>query len=296
MEFQQLKTFCTVAKLLSFHKAADTLNYAQSTISAQIKALEDDLGVSLFNRLSKKITLTEAGTRFLNYANKILEIEKEAKTNLIGDNKSNTTINLEVSETIANFVLPPIINKFLSQHKNTDIIITNCDYQNLVKNLEKGITDIAIIIDESTSSKNLLVEFIGAEKLLFVTYPENPLTKMDELDIDLIKKQPILINKSNCAHIVLFKQLSSLGVVNPDKLIEFSSLETIKQTIQSGIGIALLPEISVAMEIALGRMAILPLLQEDPIEVPMLMVWHKNKWIDPVLQLFMETLRQTLAK
>ncbi len=75
MELRQLKTFRTVATLLSFHRAADVLNYAQSTISAQIRALEEDLGVRLFDRLGKRIVLTDAGELLSQYAQKMLDIE-----------------------------------------------------------------------------------------------------------------------------------------------------------------------------------------------------------------------------
>ena len=76
MELRQLKTFQTVARLMSFNRAAEILNYAQSTVSAQIKLLEEECGVPLFNRLGKRIQLTSAGRILIQYSQKMLEIEK----------------------------------------------------------------------------------------------------------------------------------------------------------------------------------------------------------------------------
>jgi DNA-binding transcriptional LysR family regulator len=75
MELRQLKTFLTVSQLLSFNRAAGSLNYAQSTVSAQIKALEDELAVPLFDRLGKRVVLTEAGDLLARYARKMLDME-----------------------------------------------------------------------------------------------------------------------------------------------------------------------------------------------------------------------------
>ena len=82
MEIRHLKTFLGVAKALSFNKAAEHLNYAQSSVSAQIQALEEELGVQLFDRLGRRILLTEAGIRLLDYAEKILQLVDETRAEL----------------------------------------------------------------------------------------------------------------------------------------------------------------------------------------------------------------------
>ncbi|MGA7644044.1 MAG: LysR family transcriptional regulator, partial [Syntrophobacteraceae bacterium] len=84
MELRQLKTFLMVAKLLSFNRAADALNYAQSTVSVQIRGLEEEFGVPLFDRLGKQVVLTEAGQVLMRYAQKMLDIEEETHCEVAG--------------------------------------------------------------------------------------------------------------------------------------------------------------------------------------------------------------------
>ena len=84
MEIRLLKTFLTVAGLLSFNKAAERLNYAQSSISAQIQALETQLGVRLFDRLGRRILLTEAGEQLIPYAEKIIDLADETQAEIGG--------------------------------------------------------------------------------------------------------------------------------------------------------------------------------------------------------------------
>ena len=84
MELRQLKTFQTVARLLNFNRAAEILNYSQSAVSTQIKLLEEELGVSLFDRLGKSVCLTEAGHMLVQYSQKMLDIEKETLAKVSG--------------------------------------------------------------------------------------------------------------------------------------------------------------------------------------------------------------------
>ena len=85
MELRQLKTFRTVATLLHFNRAAELLNMAQSTVSAQIQVLEEELGTRLFERMNRRIVLTPAGERLLRYAGKLLDLEEEARGEVAAD-------------------------------------------------------------------------------------------------------------------------------------------------------------------------------------------------------------------
>ena len=88
MELRQLKTFQKVSTLLSFNRAAEALHYAQSTVSAQIKALEDELGVPLFDRMGNQIVLTDSGERLLLYAQRLLVVEEETYAEVTGKKRS----------------------------------------------------------------------------------------------------------------------------------------------------------------------------------------------------------------
>lgn len=98
MEIRQLRSFQTVANLLSFNKAADRLNYAQFSISAQIQALEEELGVQLFDRLGRRVRLTEAGTQLLEYANKILDLVNESHSEMAGAKEPLGSLTIRIPE------------------------------------------------------------------------------------------------------------------------------------------------------------------------------------------------------
>ena len=112
MELRELKTFQKVAILLSFNLAADALHYAQSTVSAQIKSLEDDLGVPLFHRLGKKISLTEAGENLLKHSQRLLAMVEETYTATTGRGMLEGSLSIRVPQTVAAYYLPDI-NAFI---------------------------------------------------------------------------------------------------------------------------------------------------------------------------------------
>jgi len=96
MEIRQLRSFQSVANLLSFNKAADRLNYAQSSISAQIQALEEELGLQLFDRLGRRVLLTEAGSQLLKYANKILDLVDESHSEMTAAKEPRGSLTIRI--------------------------------------------------------------------------------------------------------------------------------------------------------------------------------------------------------
>lgn len=112
MELRQLRTFLTVARLNSFNQAASVLNYAQSTVSEQIRVLEQDLDVRLFVRAGKQIILTEAGERLLKYAQRIIDLEEETKSDIQDQGELHGSLSLRVPETVSIHLLPAVLNAF----------------------------------------------------------------------------------------------------------------------------------------------------------------------------------------
>src|SRR5262245_23144064 len=109
MEFRNLSTFLAVAKTLSFSQAAQMLDYAQSTVTVQIQALEEELGVPLFDRLGRRVALTEAGNQLLWYAQKFVELEKEAHTVISNDPEPAGVLTIGAPETTCAYRLPPLL-------------------------------------------------------------------------------------------------------------------------------------------------------------------------------------------
>ena len=161
MEIRQLKAFQTVATLLSFTQAAEQLNYAQSSISAQIQTLEEELEVKLFDRMGRRIMLTDAGQRLLNYSGKILDLEEETRAEVTESKEPEGSLTIRIPETFGIHYLPSIIMRFQDRFPKIRLHFITCEHEGLQKDLRKGITDLAFLLSESIQAGDLISEALG---------------------------------------------------------------------------------------------------------------------------------------
>lgn len=293
MELRQLKTFQTVARLSSFNRAAEVLNYAQSTVSVQIKLLEEEFGVPLFNRLGKSIRLTEAGQMLMRYSQKMLDIEKETLAKVSSWEEPHGSISIRIPQSIGTYLLPSVLSKFQACFPKVGFDISTCAYNELIPELKTGITDIAFLLADSIPFSELKSELLRIETLVIVSNPEHHLAMQSAVQIRDLSGQTILLPKHDCSYKMLFEQILTEEKVDPATFIELNSLESIKQCVLKGIGVAMIPMMSIKKEIAQKTIAILPW-AEEKLETAVLMIWHKDKWISPILQAFMDTAREVM--
>ena len=293
MELRQLKTFQTVARLSSFNRAAKVLNYAQSTVSAQIKLLEEEFGAPLFNRLGKKIHLTEAGQMLMRYSQRMLDIEKETLANVSTWEEPHGSISIRIPQSIGTYLLPSVLSKFQSSFPRVGFDISTCAYNELIHELKTGITDIAFLLADSIPFAELKSEVLRIETLVLVSNPEHHLAMQSAVQIRDLSGQTILLPKHDCSYKMIFEQILTEEKVMPATFIELNSLESIKQCVLKGIGVAMAPMMSIKKEIAQEKIAILPW-AEEKLETAVLMIWHRDKWISPALRAFMDNAREVM--
>ena len=295
MEIRQLRTFQTVATLLSFTRAAERLNYAQSSISAQIQALEQELDVKLFDRMGRSILLTDAGERLLQYAGKILDLEKETRAEVADVKEPEGALTIRIPETFGVHRLPPVIRRFRDRFPKIRMHFITCAHEGLQKDLRKGITDLAFLLAESIQAADLEAEILGVESLVVVAHPKHPLAAQPVVHTRDLEGETLLLSRVDCSYRRYFQWILDQEKVRPGTLLEFNSVAAIKQCVMEGIGITILPEVAVAQEIANGRLAGLAW-EAGELEVAILMIWYKEKWLSPTLKAFMEMTREVFEK
>jgi DNA-binding transcriptional LysR family regulator len=294
MELRNLKTFKMVAGLLSFQRAAQALNYAQSTVSAQVRALEDELGVPLFERLGRAILLTEAGERLLPYAEKLLSLAEETRAEVASGLPAQGMLTIRVPETLAIYRLPAIITWFRRRWPGVGLTLTVCAHDSLAGDLAKGITDLAFLLAESIVAPELEVEALAIEPLVVVAPPGHPLAARPACGLSALEGLDLLLTRSDCSYRKPFQQALAQEGVRPGGILEFNSIEAIKRCVAAGLGLSLLPRVAVEGELRRGQLAALSL-EQGEMEVAVLMVWQRDKWLSPGLRAFMEAARQGLA-
>ncbi|MDD9268443.1 LysR family transcriptional regulator [Paenibacillus sp. GCM10023248] len=244
MDLKTLKTFQLIVKYGSFIRAAQEMNYVQSTVTMQIKKLESELGVLLIER-GKEIGLTEAGRLFYEQSLQIVKSMENLQSSL-SDLTSGETghIRIGVTEPTASYRLPGILEKFMSAYPNIRISIEISNTPALTERILKGEIDFSICTAPSISSEFYFEPLFQEE--FVVLMPENhPLSQKDVLEPDDFRGHRLLITSSTCPYRrKLELVMQEKGNVTLDTM-EIGSMTALKFYVEKGIGIALVPKITV---------------------------------------------------
>ncbi|MCH5456609.1 LysR family transcriptional regulator [Bacillus cereus] len=292
MEIKQLITFKVAAHTLNFTQTAKKLNFAQSSVTAQIKTLEAELGTPLFERLGKRLFLTEAGRKFQLYADKMIALSNEAKTAVKDDEEIAGTLIIGAQESQCTYRLPSILKRFKIQFPKIKLIFKPAHSNKDAKEqLMEGKVDLAFILDECKTEDVLHVEPLMKEELKVVAAPTHRLLEQTTAAIKDLESETLLLTELGCSYRTLFEELFRWEDVYPANKIEFVSVEAIKQCVIADLGIAVLPAIVVEKDIREGTIKELHL--ENTISpIYTQIAWHKDKWMTVPLQQFIDVTRE----
>lgn len=291
MESRHLFTFLVVVETGSFTRAAQKLDYAQSSITAQIQALEHELGQPLFDRISKKIILTDAGRRLIPFAQEIARMHTLAQDALRSDSELTGSLRIGAPESLAAFRLPGIIKEFRAKYPKVQIILKPGACWELTDLVRSGELDLAFLLQPEIEVKDLVIETLVEEQMTLIAPPNHPLLNLTEVEPLHLKAETILHTEAGCSYRTLFERhLNSYGVF-PDPTLEFWSIEAIKQCVMANLGIAFIPLVTVNNELAEGKLCSLRWNDESQ-RVSTQIAYHHKKWKSPVLTEFLLTVQE----
>ncbi len=294
MEFRELKTFQVVASLLSFNNAANVLHLAQSTVSAQIRSLENSLGKELFLRAGKSISLTAAGVQLLNYTQRLINIEKEIESVLGNLNDRYGTLIIKTPQSVSSYIMPDVIKEFHLIYPKIGFDIDWCTSYNLTDMFNSGIIDLAFLITDSFEDRNLQVEELIKIKLVLAVNGQNELLRNKKVTIDKLNSKTLLFAKSECNYRKILQKALIHAEIKPEKIIEINSLDAIKKLLIQENGIAFLPEMVITEEVSKGLLKTLNWSGTD-LNAKLVMIWSKEKHISEPLNAFMMMVRKSFT-
>jgi DNA-binding transcriptional LysR family regulator len=238
VDIRLLKTFCIVAKLENITQAAELLNFTQPTVSAQIRTLEEHFGVQLFERIGKKLYITDAGKCLVDPSEKILRIYGETVTRIKSFSEVHYT-RIGISTSYINYFLSPALLQLqtsgIAGQFNVEICFNSSQVLNGVNNNKY---DIGIVHD-CVSEKCINTIMIHSEKLVWVGHKN----MIKDKDCPRINDYPVINFRQGCTFRILCdKQLQKQGL---NSTFEYSDFDAVKNAMTEGLGIALLPQIVV---------------------------------------------------
>jgi DNA-binding transcriptional LysR family regulator len=291
MELRQLRIFSILANELNFTRAAERAHCVQSNVTVQIRSMEHELGVRLFERLGKQVRLTEHGQRLLPYAKRILLLLEEAGRVIADESNPSGTLIVGSPESVLTYRLPPVLHLFRESFPQVDLVLRATNSRGLVSQLEQGTLDLGIVIDDKLDDPRLQVERLCQEPLTLLAHPSHRLLRQPAVGPYDLREEAFLLTDAGCAYRSRLEEVLAKEDVTPRAVVEFTSVETIKQCAILGMGIACLPSMIAISEIAAGKLAALPWSGSD-LTMQSQVVWHKDKWLSPAIKAFLSLLKK----
>ncbi len=247
MELTHLKYFVTVAEELHFGRAARRLNVSQPPLSQQIMKLEDELGVKLFNRSSRVVTLTEAGKIFLEEARSILhraELTTERMALLAGGHCG--ILSLGFNEPVLNTILPEAVSKFRRKYPDVELRLFEMETAAQLTALRGREIDLALLRTFGDSPEEFAARLLYREHYLLALPPDHPLLKLETVPLEKLKDRELIMftRRSNPnIHRCILEALRNAGV-EPRISQEAGNKATILALVRAGLGVGIVPESS----------------------------------------------------
>jgi DNA-binding transcriptional LysR family regulator len=292
MADRRLQVFHTVARLLSFTKAAERLHMTQPAVTFQIRQLEEYFNTRLFDRTHNKISLTAAGERVFEYADKIIALyaEMENKVRELTGDVSGILI-IGASTTIAEYVLPSLLGAFKERYPDINIRLKISNSVGIVHMVEDNTVDVGIV-ESPITNKNLAVEVCWYDKLVFICPPQHPLAKKPRVTVQDLVGLPFVCREEGSGtrdFICDYLARQGLSLQDLNVSLEVGNPEAIKSAVEAGLGVSIVSQATVVKELKLGTLVARPL--DPPLERPFSMVYPRQKFRLHAMNEFMKFAR-----
>lgn len=286
MELKYLNTFRTIVEEGGFSNAAKKLNYTQSTITFQIGQLEQELSAPLFERIGRRMALTQAGERLVPYVDEVLSSVDRLRCFESDLAECQGDLHVGVAETLLCYHLPPILKVFHQRAPKARLFLRSMNCYDIRDELISGTLDLGVFYaDVGGFGSSLTTVPMGNHSLALLASPGLKARCPDFITPDRNIPVPFIINEPNCIFRQIFEQYLRERSLLLDHTIELWSIPTIKNLVKNDVGVTFLPRFAAQEELSRGELA------EVSTGIPTASITavcahHKNKWISPLMELF----------
>jgi DNA-binding transcriptional LysR family regulator len=290
VDLRRLEVFAKVAELGSFSRAAEALFLTQPTVSEHIRALEDELGLPLLDRLGRGAVPTPAGQLLLGYARRILALSREARQ-AIEQFQGRMSGHLTVggSTIPGEYVLPALIGSFKAKYPDILISLLVGSSRQVSEWVEEGRVELGVVGARPTS-RSLNARTLMADELVVVVPAGHPWAGLETVTLADVKTQPLVLReRGSGSREALERALGEVGADLSGFRIagEMGSTQAVKQAVRAGVGIALISRRAVADECRAGLVSCLKV-ADLKVARSFFLITHRDRTRSPLAQAFLE--------
>jgi len=279
MEFRELSTFLHVAKLQSFSKAAKVLGYSQAAVTIQIKQLEQELGVHLFDRIGKQTSLTHQGNVFYDHAASIMRDIAQAKDAVSHPQKLNGHLCIGTIESICASLFPSLLTEYHKLHPEVNISIRTDSPDQLLEQINGNQLDLVYFMDKRVYDVKWEKVLEEPEEIVFAATADHPLAQRSEpLSLDDVLSYPMVVTEKNASYRLILEQYLAAMGKSLQPYLEIGNTDFILQFLKQNTGITFLPRFTVEKAVSEGYLRILSV-KKFSIRTWRQILYHKDKWV-----------------
>jgi DNA-binding transcriptional LysR family regulator len=295
IDFRHLETFCRVADLKSFSKAADDLFLTQPTISGHILSLEQSLSLRLFDRTSREVRLTKAGEVFLKYASKILSFRKDLLNALSEFSQGvRGELSLGASTIPGEYLLPKLLGDFKKEHPHFIISLKIADTKEIIQYVFQDNVEFGII-GAKLNHPSLHYEKYEEDEIIVVAPPDHPLTRKKRVNVEELSKVPWIIREEGSGtQMSVEKALRRKGksLKQFHVVMEMGSTSSVKEGVKAKLGLAFLSKRAAEEEMGQGVLSRIDVEGIELISRQIYIVTHRGRTLSPIGMEFLRFLKR----
>lgn len=257
LTLRQLRVFEVVARHLSFSRAAEELHLSQPAVSMQIKQLEQNLGLPLFEQLGKRIYPTDAGRELTQYSRAIsqqLTDLEAAMGQLKGMEKGRLTISVV---STANYFAPRLLAKFCDRHQDLSIGLSVANREAVLRALHDNETDLAIM-GQPPEGRDIVAQAFMENPLVVIAPPSHPLCREKKIPLTRLAQETFLVRERGSGTRSAMERFFAEHGIEYQAGMETDTNEAIKQAVQAGMGLGVISFHTLELELETGRLKVLP--------------------------------------
>ena len=285
--------FCDLAETKSFTKAAQINGVTQSAVSQTISALERRFKSLLIERSKKNFRLTPEGDVFYEYSKKILQINDALHSRLqeIEDVVSGT-IRLAAVYSIGLHVLPPFVKKFLKRHPTVNVHVEYRRSDQVYENVLGNVVDLGLVA-YPTRDPRLDTILLGKDKLVMICHPQHPLAKRKSIKVEGLGGQKFINFERDLPTRKALDKIFKDHRTEVNTVMQLDNIETLKRAVEIDSGVAIVPEVTVSLEVASQTLSMV-YLEGAGLTRRLGIIYKKNKVLSPALKHFIALLKESL--
>ena len=285
MEIRNLISFVQVAELNSFTKAAEVLDYSQSTISFQIKQLEREMDCLLFERINHTLTLTDKGKELLEYAQRIRHLTDEFHQSMTADREIRGQVHVLAPDSLCESMMLENYEDFYMRYPHIRLKFSTADTEDMFRILDRNEADIMLTLDRHVYHKDYIIAAEARVSTHFVVGTGSRLAQQKQIPLATLTDYPFILTEKGVGYRgVLDKQFATRSLeIAP--VLEIGRTDIITKLLEEGNFVSFLPDFVTRAKVEEGTLAYLDVEDMD-IDIWQQLIHHRNKWVSRALDAF----------